>query len=580
MCLSMTNLVLRSAYWAILVASCVALPAFGQTSFDAGSSAQHKEGACAIHGRVVRQTTGTPLNGASLELIAFKKYSAGHGSPSDVQGGQGIYAARSLEDGSFCFRAVAPGSYFLTAKKPGFLAFHYGAKNYLQSGSIVVPPQGGVGEDLHLALRLPGSIEGTVTDAEGDPIQDVNVVAIRQAWLNGRRVLVPMSETTDERGRYRIPLLEPAKYFVYAAPRHREAEARNRGPSLPSPVHSMLRNVRTYYPNASSVDTSIGLALAEGEAVQGADIRVIQARTFHVKGRTVGGDLQSGGKVKLALSGEESNPLGYADADLSADGSFDVPEVSPGKYTLTVFSFSGVGTTQVEVSSSDVSVTVPVVGSSKLHGEIRIDGERDNSKTQGPGATVELIGLDTLQGLTSPAKIDSAGRFLIDPVRPGRYFVVVTPTTGLYVKFLTAGDMELADGELDLTNGLPVTLTIVLKQGGAGVVGSIDSGSHDGGEAQPLQILLVPSPHRSTSRVYADVADSSGHFSISQVPPGKYRALAVEPLQLWALSIPSLADKFAALGKEVDLNENEIKALSLDAVTSDTIESLILDGSF
>jgi hypothetical protein len=578
MCLSMTNLVLRSAYWAILIASSVALPASGQTSFDASSSAQHEEGACAIHGRVVRQTTGTPLNGASLELIAFKKYSAGPGSPSDVQGGLRAYAAKSLEDGSFCFHAVAPGSYFLTAKKPGFLASHYGAKNYLQSGSIVVPPQGGVREDLHLALRLPGSIEGTITDAEGDPIPDLNVVAIRQAWPNGRRVLVPMSGTTDERGRYRISLLEPARYFVYVEPRNREAVPRNRETSSPSPASSMLRNVRTYYPNASSFDTSVALALAEGGAVHGADIRVMKARTFHVKGRAVGGDLQLGGTVKLAVSGEESDPLVYADAGLSADGSFDVPEVSPGKYTLTVFSHSGAGTAQVEVSFSDVTVTVPVPGSSKLHGEVRIDGERDNSKTTGPDATVGLV--DTLEGLTYPAKIDSAGRFLLDPVRPGRYCIVVTPTRGLYVKSLTAGGMELADGELDLTNGGPVALTIVLKQGGASVVGSIDSRSRDGGEARPLHILLVPSPYRRTSRVYADVSDSSGHFSVTQLPPGKYRALALEPLQPWALSTPSLADRIAALGKEVDLNENEIKAISLDAVSSDTIENLILDGSF
>lgn len=54
----------------------------------------------------------------------------------------------------------------------------------------------------------------------------------------------------------------------------------------------------------------------------------------------------------------------------------------------------------------------------------------------------------------------------------------------------------------------------------------------------------------------------------------------MEPLQLWVLSIPSLAGRIAALGKEVDLNENEIKAISLDVVTSDTLESLIRDGSF
>ncbi|MFZ1085823.1 MAG: carboxypeptidase regulatory-like domain-containing protein [Terracidiphilus sp.] len=578
----MTNLSIKRTCWVILITSSGALPTFGQTSFDAGPSARHEEGACAIHGRVVKQATGTPLKGASLELIAFKEYSsAGPGSSSAVQGGPGAYAAESLDDGSFCFRTVAPNAYVLTATKPGFLAFHYGAKNYLQSGSIVVPPQEGVSEDLELALRPLGSIEGTVTDASGDPIPDLNVVAIRQAWLNGSSILVPMSGTTDELGRYRIPLLEPAKYFVYAEPLNRGAEPLNREVSSPPLLPSkLIRNVRTYYPSASSLDTSIALTLVEGEAVRGADIRVIKAKTFHVKGRAVGADVLLGGKVKLALSGEESNPLVYRDTDLSANGSFDVPEVAPGKYTLTVFSYSGAGSTQLEISSEDVSVTVPIVGNSKLHGEIRIDGDRISSKTSSPDATVELIGLDASQSLTYLAKIDSAGKFLFDPIRPGKYFVVVTPTTGLYVKSLTAADMELADGELDLINGAPITLTIVLKQGQASVVGSIDSGSSDGGAERPLQILLIPFSRRGTSRVYTGVADSSGHFSITQVPPGKYRALTVEPLQLWVLSIPSLAGRIAALGKEVDLNENEIKAISLDVVTSDTLESLIRDGSF
>ncbi len=578
--LSMLNLVLRSACWAILIASSGAWPALGQTSLDASPSPLHEEGTCTVHGHVVRQTTGTPLNGTSLELMAFRKHAAGSGNSSAVHGDVGAYAAESGADGSFCFRTVAPGAYFLTARKPGFLAFHYGAKNYLQSGSIVVPPQGSLSEDLVLALRLPGSIEGTVTDAEGDPIPDLNVVAIRQAWLNGSRVLSSISGTTDERGRYRISLLEPSKYFVYAEPRNRQAEPRNREASSPSPDPPTLGNVRTYYPSASSLDTSIVLALAEGEAVQNADIRVIKARTFHVKGKAAGGDLRSGGKVKLAVSGEESSPLVHAEADLADDGSFDVPEVSPGKYTLMVFSHFGAGTAQVEVSSSDASVTVPVIGSSKLRGEIRVDGEHNNAKTPGPGAEVTLMGLDLLQGLTYPAKIDSAGRFLIDPVRAGKYCLVVTPTKGLYSKAFTAGNVELADGELDLTNGAPAALTIVLKQGGASVAGSIDSGSRDGGTAQPLQVLLVPSSQRCASRVYADVADSSGHFSMAQIPPGKYRALAVEPLQPWTLSTPSLVARIAALGKEVELSENETKTISLDVVTSDAIEDLTLNVSF
>ena len=585
----MTNLVIRNACWAIiLTAGSGALPLFAQTPSDASPSARREEGVCTVHGHVVTQTTGAPLDGASLELVAVRKAPAGPGtsspdSSSGVHGGSGSYAAGSGEDGSFCFRSVTPGAYFLTATKPGFSALHYGAKNYLQSGSIVVPPEGAVTEDLKLALRLPGSIEGAVTDADGDPIPNVNVVALKQTWLNGGRVLEPMSGTTDERGRYRIPLLEPAKYFVYADPRNEPSiweDASNWKASSPSPVPSVLRNVRTYYPDASSLDTSMVFALAEGAAVQGADIRLIKARTVHVKGRAVGVDLRSGGKVNLVLSGEESNPLVYANANLRADGSFDIPEVPPGEYALTVLSFFGVGTVRVEVSSSDVSASVPVVGSGKLQGELRMDGERNNSKSLSADATVRLIGLDTLQGLMYPAKIDSAGRFLIDPVTSAKYYVEVAPTAGRYVKSLTAGDTELADGELDVTNGGPVALTIVLKQGGASVTGSIDSGSRDGGDAQPLQVLLVPSPFRRTSRVYSDFADSSGRFSIKQVPPGKYRALAVEPLQLGAFSIPILADKIAALGTEVDLNESENKSISLDAVTSDAIEALVPNGSF
>src|SRR5689334_5859712 len=193
MSLSVTNLAVRSACWAILILNSGSLPTFGQTSLDASPSVRYEDGACTVHGRVVRQITSTPLNGASLELIALKKYIAGPGNSSSAQGGPGAYAAESVADGSFCFRAVAPGAYFLTARMPGFLALHYGAKNYLQSGSIVVPPQGAVGQDLQLALRLPGSIEGTVTDGEGDPVPDLNVIAIRQAWLNGHRILVPMS---------------------------------------------------------------------------------------------------------------------------------------------------------------------------------------------------------------------------------------------------------------------------------------------------------------------------------------------------------------------------------------------------
>jgi len=73
----MTNLVIRNACWAIiLTAGSGALPLFAQTPSDASPSARREEGVCTVHGHVVTQTAGAPLDGASLELVAVRKAAA------------------------------------------------------------------------------------------------------------------------------------------------------------------------------------------------------------------------------------------------------------------------------------------------------------------------------------------------------------------------------------------------------------------------------------------------------------------------------------------------------------------------
>lgn len=153
-----------------------------------------------ILGRVVDPRDQSPIAGAivTLSLSGF--------APQRVQ---------ATSDGRFVFRALPKGNFSISTMRPGYAD---GAAGRLRPGGA--PQTITLNADQRLGnVEIPmwryGSISGLVVDEHNDPMPGLTVRTLRREFVSGRRRLVQgPTDTTDDRGQYRISGLTPGEYLV------------------------------------------------------------------------------------------------------------------------------------------------------------------------------------------------------------------------------------------------------------------------------------------------------------------------------------------------------------------------------
>jgi hypothetical protein len=528
---------------------------------------------CAVSGRTLNRVTGEPVRGATVSLndaskavayLANLSYMVLGREPKSTPAG---LTKLSLSDGTFCFQTVQAGQYVLKASKAGFLDSSYGAEGYLQTGSIIPVGTASLGH-LDIALDPMSGIAGRVIDNYGDGVVDANVVALKQVWYQGRQVLLPVQGTqSDDRGEYRIGKLTPGVYFVYARP-------------VPSGLGASLASdsgghaVRTYYPSALRLASGSAVSVPAGQDANGINIRVVNANTYHVRGKIDGTmDEWPGATVRLLSDKEEPMSLVFGAGNVAPDGSFDFPNVSPGVYKVDFQSRAGAGQMPIEVEDADVSVALHVTGNATLRGRLVFQGVPDSIPVGAP--TIVLKPADAIVGPAYRLNVDSNGSIGAEGVHPGRYFLDVAPPPGLFVESVKAGASELLSREVDLTSGGTVDLTIVFRYGAASLSVTVPGGDSNSSTVSPLYAVLVKLPPRADgSGIYLGAIYSTGQFSFGNVPPGNYRLAALPELDLRLFQNPSFLLKVSDLGTEVELEENANKSIQVSPVPKDVVEQL------
>jgi len=101
-------------------------------------------------------------------------------------------------------------------------------------------------------------------------------------------------------------------------------------------------------------------------------------------------------------------------------------------------------------------------------------------------------------------------------------------------------------------------LEITLSYTGAQLEGSV---TDDDGAVVGARVRVVPDPETAYNRFLSQSTntDQAGHFSLTNLPPGKYRLLARSP-------ISSDGSSYQAEPKGVTVSENEHKTLSVKLI--------------
>ena len=516
-----------------------------------------------VAGRVV----GPDAAGAKLEMFPLRA-----GLPRNFRF-LTAFEATAASDGSFRIDGVTPGIYKLSTEGEHHQYSEYGAEGPGLEGLAVVLNAGQRLQGLDVKTYAKPSVCGTVFGADGRPRSGIEVQMggpSDNPQSNGAKHVV-----TNANGRY---------VFVEAVPGEIWLHAIDGGKIIfpASPDENM--GFADVTPNQQGCAFNIYLRNADGGSVLSHSVSGAVEGSF---------DASLGDRLYVAL--EPSFGPDVNRVQLKQPGAFTLNNVFPGKYTLVLYGEYGNGTIQSWADSicSPCYYRHPLASQPITVSKRNVRGLR-LSVGKLPTLDGEIIADEKLpQGWNTPSltlfwgsesktiKAEADGHFSLPALDTFRYGFSVTgkPPESAYAR-IDYGPVYIASADLD---GKPVTgrhfelrigqkgrLVIHVKVGATSGKITIAPGGPQinlSSGRRLTAVFMIPDPlPEDSSGIFADWPDGAGTDAAAyfrSVPPGKYRVLAVDNLQVpswrsgWEEGPPAswhdFLVKLAALGSPVEV---------------------------
>ena len=291
-----------------------------------------------VTGRMVCADTQRAARFAGVVLISASSGDGNFGPGRRANG-------RTDLDGNFLIPNVAPGDYYVTGSLPGYVNQAQLVSNTLNAGGDLTALAGVPlvhvvtgGASAALSLQRGGVVAGVVQWDDGTPAAGVNV-AVRpsttstpaqgpgRGFGNGGFGGFGGGQT-DDRGRFRLSGLAPGSYFLSASVQ------------VPAPQRpgdggfSRTLSFTVYAPDKFRRTDATPLTVGSGEERADLTILLALSRMHAVSGTVSAGSAAvRSGTVNLTDGTDSSLNL---NGTVSSDGSFVVPYVPPGTYTMRI----------------------------------------------------------------------------------------------------------------------------------------------------------------------------------------------------------------------------------------------------
>lgn len=486
-----------------------------------------------VEGRVVHAQTGAPLRKVTVSL---RTSNAGIGP-----GGQASLPATALsaltdEQGRYVIDEAPPGSYVIVAEKPGMLRRAFNPTEDAIVGAMVVVKSGEVLRGMDIRLTPQGVVAGRVTDEDGAPVSGLLVAAMQSMRLVGQQLMgTAGSAQTDDRGEFRLAGLRPGKYVIGVRGQPLVSMGESAPPSREKKPRMMMMN--TYYPGVSDVASAKTVEVGPGQVVSGIEMQMKLGPTYRVSGKVVQTGKMKPTRVSMLnlKDGMSSLNLMGNTTSLRADGTFDLFEVPPGNYVLSVL--AGTSMSQV-VGRADLNVVdahldgvvVETVQGMTLKGKVSLDEsalayQKESGKPVVTGALEVALtnGLRTMWA-GAVAKVSADGSFELAGVMPGKAMISMRGVPEeMWVKSIVVGEQDVTGREVDLPGTGTMETTVVLGYGKGQVKGLV---KNERGDGMPgVAVVVVPEPYAAfrIDRVKMVSTNLKGEFDMEQLPVGAYR---------------------------------------------------------
>lgn len=439
--------------------------------------------------------------------------------------------------GSFAFRELAAGQYWLSASKSGYNQGH--SILSAEAASMIVLTADEQRKDVEVSLTPAGTISGRVVNEEGIPVRGCDVNAVELVIEQERRTLrgVAGGMVTKDRGEYRLTNLGPGRYYLFARC-HVE---------LPAPHPLLARgDLRTphetylpqFYGGGLDPSTSTKVALEAGVSLQDIDFRVSRVPAFTLRGSVSGSDpgaLDAPVNIMLLPANRLMRNLTSSNATAESPGyKFQIQGVIPGSYLVFSFSHHESGTftaeRTVEVGASPPDpVELSLSKGSEVKGSVQFDCD-DHPPLK--NTQVFLAPLDAPSYVSQPRAImDKDGAFTLTGAMPGRWRLTVSAEG--YPKSVSFGGQSVSPYgfQIGLGAGGPLRITMGCKQ--AQVTVSVD----DAPAGRQVFALLFPEDPAILGAGVERVGSSlgTGRIEFGALPPGRYRVFATDAPNPWPI---------------------------------------------
>ncbi|HKD79676.1 MAG TPA: carboxypeptidase-like regulatory domain-containing protein [Candidatus Angelobacter sp.] len=493
--------------------------------------------------------------------------------------GAATQSTRADATGHFIFQHVDPGQYKLTAQRQSF----YSDEHKREYQPVIQVAAGQHLKDLAVRLMPSAVVSGEILDEYNDGLQNVEVKLLSRETRLGQMYLKPAGKTvTDDRGQYRISGLRPGKYYLEAEykPNHDAVQAFKNaladrilerppgGRTQPAePLRLDLDQDSAqqsftfpplFYPGSGDFQEAQSIQVNPGDEIA-ANFLFVSAPVVSIKGRVTNGMTGSPASAAVVAAYWTDYVQGEAiEGKVSPeDGTFEIKGVAPGLYKVRA-SFTEDGQTYegeqaVEVGNQGArDVEIPGLPNFAAVGHVTLISD---GRTVMKRVLVDFVGEGLMPRIrANPVPPEFKFEAQLRPERRYRVNVLNLPEDYYLKAVLISGHEVPADNMV--LSGVRGEMELVLSPTGGHIEGTLfDS------QDQPVRgsVLLMPdlADPGPAELFRRKGAGADGKFNFRGVPPGSYRLLAMDSLELDdQVGDPDFARKVAGKGDLISVQES------------------------
>jgi hypothetical protein len=413
---------------------------------------------------------------------------------------------------------------------------------------------GQVLERIDIALLRGAVIAVRVLDAYGDPVSGA-VVQAQQGRLSASKDelldLRPagLLAATDDRGEMRVFGLAPGEYYISARPGS---------------------ETRTWYPGTIAAGEALAIAVREGEEI-GIAIPLVSSVRAAITGQVLDAAGAPSGDATLRLSRRGVDITGHPIA-LSPDGTFAAANLPPGDYHLRARSGPRPGGQEFGHVAFRVDEGVDVTGlvvrtkpGATIRGRLLFDDDVPGGERPRP-ESMSIAPAFTATGgfLPSRSAIPEDWSFTLSDV-VGEGVLRVNGPEGWSLKRVVLEGRDVSDLPLDFDEYVDTPVEIHLTRRLTRLTGTA-VGAHTTPTvsyivvafAEDRRLWTPPSRFVATAR-----PDQTGRYTLTGLPPGRYRVVALNYLPAGTEQDPRILERLAAQATPLTLSEGEARSMDL-----------------